>query len=362
MKAVRIFFVVINSLLVIALLLSGSAGWFSPSKFDWASVFSYGFLPLVVLNVVCSLLWLFFKRWEFLISLIAILLRGGMIPLFIQIGGTDTVPQSEQRSQADEFAVMTYNVHGFCGNGESQERLGENAQRFIDVVRHNEPDVICVQEFFDLESFVASDSLKALGYEYQYSARCDKKGRRYGASIFSRWRIDFVQTFDAAGRKVFADISKDKFKVRVACVHMSSYSFGNVQSNVINDMKNKEIDADNAQRLISKVRSNVSAHEKEWNEDLAPLIAETPYPLVVAGDLNDTPASYLYYKISRKLKDSYVDEGKGFGVTYNGLFPHYRIDYIFHSESLKTLAYKRLASDFSDHNGVMAVYERASDS
>ena len=110
-------------------------------------------------------------------------------------------------------------------------------------------------------------------------------------------------------------------------------------------------------RLFSKIKKNVLNHEYEWNNDLAEVVKNRPLPLIVAGDFNDTPASHLYHKISHQLNDSYVEEGSGLGITYNDPFPTYRIDYIFHSKELNTLAYRRLVSDFSDHNGIVAVFE-----
>ncbi len=355
-KALRIFFIITNTLIVAALLLSSIAGWVPPSKCVWISFLSYGFFPLVILNILCSLLWLFFKQWEFLISLIAILLRCTMIPLFIQVGGNSEPPVSESRSAAEEFKVMSYNLHGFHGKTEAGSDYCENAARFVDAVRLTTPDVICAQEMHHSKAYSVTDSLIALGYIHIYSTQ--KAGRYpYGATIFSRHKFEYVHTIDESGRKIYADIQKDDFKVRVVCVHMSSYAFGHTHHDVLQDIKHKDIDTANTRRLFSKIKKNVLNHEYEWNNDLAEVVKDRPLPLIVAGDFNDTPASHLYHKISHQLNDSYVEEGSGLGITYNDPFPTYRIDYIFHSKELNTLAYRRLVSDFSDHNGIVAVFE-----
>jgi len=254
---------------------------------------------------------------------------------------------------------MSYNLHGFNGKSSEGKADTANAIAFINIVQTELPDVICAQEMRDLKHFSVSDSLKSIGYVFQYSATADRKTHPYGATIFSRSPISYVQAIDESGRKIYADIKKDDFKVRVVCVHMSSYYFGTTHRDVLHDIKHNDIDTTHTHRLFSKVKQNVQNHESEWNNDLAPVMADSPYPLIVAGDFNDTPASHLYYKMRRKLKDSFVEQGNGFGITYNGSFPTYRIDYIFHSDQLRTLAYKRLVSDFSDHNGVVAVFELA---
>ena len=53
---------------------------------------------------------------------------------------------------------------------------------------------------------------------------------------------------------------------------------------------------------------------------------KTPY--IIAGDFNDTPASYAVKKITKGLKNSFEEKGSGFGKTYNGKFPNFQIDYI----------------------------------
>ena len=72
-------------------------------------------------------------------------------------------------------------------------------------------------------------------------------------------------------------------------------------------------------------------------------------PLIIAGDFNDTPASYIYQQATDLLSDPYVEQGRGFGTTYHGPYPAFRIDYILHSHDLEALSYKRIPSAISDH-------------
>ena len=57
---------------------------------------------------------------------------------------------------------------------------------------------------------------------------------------------------------------------------------------------------------------------------------QSPYPVIVAGDFNDTPVSYAYRKIRKGLNDSFVNSGYGAGFTYKGNYPPNRIDYILY--------------------------------
>ena len=82
--------------------------------------------------------------------------------------------------------------------------------------------------------------------------------------------------------------------------------------------------------------------------------------IVVAGDFNDIPSSWLYAQVSKYLNDTYRDKGIGICRTYNGNgFPHFRIDYVFHSKEFQTLSYKRIKTDISDHYPVITSLELA---
>ena len=63
-------------------------------------------------------------------------------------------------------------------------------------------------------------------------------------------------------------------------------------------------------------------------EEIQRHIDGSPYPVILCGDFNDTPLSYTYRQLSRKLTDSFIEKGRGIGNTYIGGFPSFRIDYV----------------------------------
>ena len=56
-----------------------------------------------------------------------------------------------------------------------------------------------------------------------------------------------------------------------------------------------------------------------------------------------------FRKISKNLKDAFIQSGNGFGQTYVGAFPSFRIDYILHSSSFKSYNYQTIQEELSDH-------------
>ena len=91
----------------------------------------------------------------------------------------------------------------------------------------------------------------------------------------------------------------------------------------------------------------------------AELIAQTiqanPYPVILMGDLNDTPLSYTLGTIRRAgLVDAFRQNGQGLGITYPGTIPGLRIDYVLADPSLEVLAADVVDCGFSDHNATTA--------
>ena len=72
-------------------------------------------------------------------------------------------------------------------------------------------------------------------------------------------------------------------------------------------------------------------------------------PFVIAGDFNDTPASYAVTKITDSLNNAFLKKGSGLGRTYNGKFPNFQIDYIATTKNIEVVNYHIVEAKLSDH-------------
>ena len=88
-------------------------------------------------------------------------------------------------------------------------------------------------------------------------------------------------------------------------------------------------------------------------------ITTSPYPVIVAGDFNDTPVSYTYRKMRRGLRDAFVEAGYGAGFTYRGKYPPNRIDYILYNEEIECNDFDIVKARYSDHYPIIAYFRRA---
>ncbi len=83
-------------------------------------------------------------------------------------------------------------------------------------------------------------------------------------------------------------------------------------------------------------------------------IRQSPYPVMVCGDFNDTPNSYAYFKIRDGLQDAFHSKGFGIGATYAGISPTLRIDYIFLDRRFRVNYFDRIRKELSDDYPILA--------
>ena len=348
MKIVRTILFIINVVLAIGLILTTLAGGVAPSRSIYPSVLAFCYLPMLAANVVMMVIWVLMGKWHFLLSALAIGVRYSFLPLFFQVGGTSQMPADAEG--ATTVSLMTYNVHNFQGSTMEPTNIDSNAAEFVKVVREASPEVLCLQEYVPGRKVSVTDSLELMGFNHYYATVGGSGNSPRNVVVFSRLPITYVKRVDRT--KLIVEVMKDDRKMRLCCVHMDSYKFDTADLHEVGKMIHGEVE-DGQRRVFSKVKHAQLRHEEEWETLLKPLVSECSIPMVLAGDMNDIPSSYLYHQITRYMTDAYCEKGSGMSITYNGGFPSFRIDMVFHNSGLQTVAYRRIRTEVSDHYPVM---------
>jgi vancomycin resistance protein VanJ len=98
-------------------------------------------------------------------------------------------------------------------------------------------------------------------------------------------------------------------------------------------------------------------------DNLLVYLEQEPYPYIVAGDFNTSDSSATYNKLAAAMHDSFAEGGQGLGgswpVTSHNNMPKWmppmiRIDYIWHSDGLRTIHAWQGAETGSDHLPLLA--------
>ncbi len=363
-KLLKLILLVINIVFVVLMLGSTLAGRVAPSRFIGFSLLSYGYLYFLIINIVFVIIWPVFSSKWFLLSLSAILVRFSFLPLYFQIGGSDTLDHDNREDKM--LKVMTFNAHHFRGVDFSNEFGDSNMAYFLKIVDEEQPDIMALQEYIGRgDTLHLTDHLRRRGYKYMTTGY--ENGSISGEVIISR--LPIVRTVRIEGpSKLYANLLWDDDTVRLYCLHLNSYGLDESDHQQIHDISHGNVDSLTGRSTLHKFRETIVNHESEW-EVLQPYFDNHKILSIVAGDFNETPASYFYQQCKAYLKDSYCEAGQGFSTTYHGLFtrsrkatfPAYRIDMVLHTPDFEALTYKRIKSEISDHYPIITTLKRTNE-
>ena len=349
------FILSLNILAVLALLLSYLASYVDPGKFWVISFFGLAYPAILVINILFVVYWLLRMPKLALISGLTIV--AGWSVILNYIGFRESTAIMVPKSSESFIRIMSYNVHNFKQFGDNNDRLTK--EQILDIIRKEQPDVVCFQEFFSRkrgEYNFRKHITQILGTEYYYFKPSTDNGyEAIGMAIFSKFpivnqgNIEFTKNMNW-NEAVFADIRKGNKTFRVYNVHFQSVSFQPEDYLYLKKITSEmmKTDVESSKKIGSRLkqafikRSNQVKMVKEHAE-------KSPIPHIIAGDFNDTPISYTVKTISRDMKNCFRKKGSGFGITYNGAFPNFQIDYIFTSSEFEVKNYLVINKKLSDH-------------
>ncbi|HAT48508.1 MAG TPA: hypothetical protein DCS71_06200, partial [Flavobacteriales bacterium] len=107
-------------------------------------------------------------------------------------------------------------------------------------------------------------------------------------------------------------------------------------------------------RLLALVTQASQARAKQ-SHILKAKMAESPYPVVLAGDFNDVPMSYALRQLrDARVRDAFAASTRGLGGTHIGMIPGVRIDGVMVDTTLTVHRQETHDVLLSDHRPVTA--------
>lgn len=340
-----------NLLVAVGLLLAYLAYYFPPTALTWFSFVALGYPILLILNILFVLYWAIKLKRKIVLSLVCIAIGYLHVPRTYRLGATKRVVPAEDRIKVMSFNVRLQNQYEWL----ETEAVPEKIFRLID---KENPDVLMLQEFRK----EWPEAPKNLGYKYVHY-KMSASGH-YGSAIYSRFPISGSQVMEFEGDSAsnhnfhFADIKWQGKTIRFMNVHLASVGLGDSDYKILeNPDVNRQDELENGIRSIVGSLNSAFVRRAQQIESVEKAIFDSPHPVVLAGDFNDVPQSYVYHKIDLELTDSYMESGHGFGKTYaRGPLP-LRIDYIFHSNDLHAFNFEVADEELSDHYPIVTELE-----
>ncbi|MEZ4983882.1 MAG: endonuclease/exonuclease/phosphatase family protein [Saprospiraceae bacterium] len=308
-----------------------------------AVVAPLGLLTPVLWGIMClwGIYWAFRRDSAVWLSLVTLLLG------WDAIGRIYALPDGSVTTQGTPIQLVTLNGHGFLPSrpgGKSFEYMAAFFQPLS-------PDVICLQEFPTKEGGKKLGQLiqAATGLTHSFF---DPQGR---LAVFSKYPLKDGKIFFFENRVngfMQVDVSAPDGTFRLFNLHLQTNGISHIASQVANDAQWQEPKTWQKVRTMFAKYGNSNRIRTEQSRQIMKRVADSSYPVVVCGDFNDVPSSYLYQLFRQELQDAHLAQGWGLGTTYSGLLPGLRIDYVMPDASFGVLDFERHPCPFSDHKAL----------
>lgn len=253
------------------------------------------------------------------------------------------------------YNSMLFDLYNWSKNIQSRNII-------LTTLAEENPDILCLQEFYTSEEVndfnnidTLTNLLNAKNSHIEYTTTL-RKLDHWGIATFTKYPIIRKGKIQFNTRTnnicIYTDMIINKDTVRVYNMHLQSISFSKADYKFISEMQDDttvvEGEMEKSKSILRRIKR--AFVKRAIQADIIATHIETcPYKIILCGDFNDTPASYVYRTIRGNLKDAFVESGTGFSQTYAGKFPRFRIDYILHSDDFESKNYHHLTETLTDH-------------
>jgi len=226
----------------------------------------------------------------------------------------------------------------------NKKKKAQKVKKFETWLSENKTDIFLFQE---MAIYRIKEINKIIQLPYLYQP----EGKR--VAILSRFPIassGIIEFNNVNHLALWADIEVAKNKIiRFYSLHLKSSHLDRDAIDALAAGKVREKETWSGIWSLIKVYKNHASARVEQSEKILAHIRKSPYPVVVGGDFNEPPLSYVYQQFHALLEDAFRTAGSGFGSTYAGKIPLMKIDYLFYDPRLRVLEHKIERKPFSDH-------------
>lgn len=347
----------VNIFLVLLLVIAYISVYINPAATAFPALFGLAYPYIAALNLAMAVFWILFRKWYALISVVALAAGLGYLHNFIRF-------TNHGKEEHHDLKLMTYNVRlfNFYESGEKN-----TYSKMVQLLRKEDPGILCLQEYFVKGDPAAAErKLKeGLGGKRYTHFKLVKSGTasRYGIATISRYPIIYrgdVIHPGSSSLTIFSDIVVGTDTFRVYNNHLQSFRLRRVEGTLLSEIAGEEKGSsmDNISGIYRSLMQGFASRALQVDR-VRRHMESSPYPVIVAGDFNDTPVSYTYRVMRRGLNDAFVEAGYGAGFTYRGKYPPNRIDYVIYSEGIDCIDFDIVKARYSDHYPVIAYFRRA---
>lgn len=306
------------------------------------------FWPMATMGLLAPSLWglmllfAFYWMWKrdnaVWLSVITLLLGWEMMSNAFAIPDGNTAPHTTK------ISVASLNGHGFRQQPDKD---------IVDFIKGLDVDVLLLQEFkIRAQGDALAKTIKGqTDFPYLY--------RKTEAQlvVFSRFPLKNGEVHYFSNRVngyLMVDVELPEGTFKLVNAHLQTNGISNLANEVTHDGRFQE------KKTWQKVKTMFGRYGRsnkvrtQQSLEILSACEKTNLPILLAGDFNDVPTSYLYQRFSAKFQDAHLSQAWGLGTTYQGLLPGLRIDYILPDDRFIIHDFDRIPCGFSDHQAIRA--------
>jgi len=315
----------------------------APSWFPWLAPFglTYG-LGWLLLSTGVVWRTLSFRWTKAIFPLIVLAATWPSFSLVFSMGMGGSAATNE------DWGILSFNVRRLDEYGWLS---GEDTRRDLAAwLSQRKEQVWCLQEFPKEGQRMLSEA----GFSWQAPRRrvlTWPKGS--GPALVTPWKVLEWDTWmfseeAGQGRVLQADLETPSGVVRVFNVHLQSLYFSRADYDAVEEGPSRQ----EGLRLLGLVTRASGARALQAQE-LRRRMEESPHPVVLAGDFNDTPMSYASRQLRKgRARDAFEASSLGWGGTHIGTIPGLRIDGVLADTTLTVHSHQTHDVVLSDHRPV----------
>ena len=312
---------------IVMMLFIGHADLINPERFPRLSNIGLIFPLFLFINLLFLIFWLIVKPRLCFIPLLGFIVCYGPVRTYCPFNISQELPKGT-------FRVLSYNVWSFAG----WEDHGQ-PNPILAYIKNQNADIVCLQEASPFE--VGQEKIdSALNPVYPYHDVVSHHGNFM--AIYSKFPILSREHIDIKSKANLSTAFKINVRGRDIIVinnHLETTALSPEEKFRFKLLVKGDMQADTAEQtskmLIRKLGEQTCKRAPQADAVARYVSFHRGMPIIVCGDFNDSPLSYVHRTIAKGLTDCYVSTANGPGISYHKAGFYVRIDNMMCTSDLK---------------------------